>query len=294
MSDKSLSNPEGALDEIPIITEQRPPHELRYELDKGASSLLIRKEGATIRRLQVNGVDVLTTGTDLGDNAMEQQPLKIDATHTMLPAGPNEIGPQHGLSRYLDYEVGHSTKSSVSLRARDPLRNLGHTKELELQPDGLEVTDRVESLGADTIGISVGEHLYFSVAEKNLPGIRFIDEDGSDTTIRGHREDGSEFVGNYSDTLADISIGETVFDENFPGTQLIEIPGIGRIRLTARLSKSEDNMPVYLFMWHRPGANTVCFEPVAGFNVGSDGMHNDRIVLEPGESLELQSKIQLV
>ncbi|MBI1952139.1 hypothetical protein HYS42_00250, partial [Candidatus Saccharibacteria bacterium] len=112
--------------------------------------------------------------------------------------------------------------------------------------------------------------------------------------IRGHRDDGTEFTGSYGDTVADISVGRTVFYENFSGTQLIDIPGKGRVKLVARASKSGDSQPVLLFMWHRPGADTVCFEPVVGVKVNSDGMHNDGIVLEPGEILELNTEIQFV
>lgn len=294
MPKQTINGPKGALDKVPIGSEQRSYHDLRYELNKGTtSSLLVRKEGAIIRRLQVNGVDILATGTSLDSDAIEQ-PLKIDATHTMLPAGPNDVGPQHGPSRYLDYEIEHSTEGLVSLRAREPLRNLGHMKKFELQPDGLEITDTVENLGPVNIGLSIGEHLYFSVAEENLANIRFVKEDGNDTVITGHRDDGSYFTGNYSQALADFSGGRTIFDESFTGTQLIEIPRIGRIRLSAQAMKEGSSLPAMLFMWHRPGADTVCFEPVSGITVSEDGLRNDGIALGSGENLELHTKIQLI
>lgn len=285
---------ENTFEQVPMGAERRTVNELRYETNGGASSLLVRQTGAAIRELRLGNVEVLTTGTELDPNGIEQ-PLKIDAAHTMLPVGPSELGPQHGVSRYSDYEVEHSTEKSVSLRSWDRLRNLGHFKDIDLDDDLVIITDTIENLALTDTQISAGEHLYFKVPEAELERIRLVEEDGSDAVIRGHNEDGSIFEGTYADMVGKIREGDTVYGENFTGSQLIEIPGVGQVRLLAEAAKSSgDSLQVDFHIWHRPGSNTVCFEPVVGFSVDEEGDHNDGIKLGPDENLQLRSEIQLL
>ena len=285
---------ENTYEQVPMGAERRTTNELRYETNDGESSLVVRQTGATIRELRLGNVEVLTTGTALDPHDIEQ-PLKIDAAHTMLPVGPSDLGPQHGVSRYSEYEVEHSTTTSVTLRNWDRLRNFGHTKEVGLFDDSAVITDTIENLALESTQTSAGEHLYFKVPEAELEGIRLVEEDGNDTVIRGHNEDGSIFEGTYADIVKKIQQGDTVYGENFSGSQLIEIPGVGQVRLLAEAAKSSgDDVRVDFHIWHRPGSDTVCFEPVVGFNVDEDGDHNDGIRLGPDESLQLRSEIQLV
>jgi galactose mutarotase-like enzyme len=275
-----------------ISKEWRSQTELHFS--KGEDSLLVRQTGAMIRQLKLSSVEILTTGTRIDPDKAEQ-PMKIDAAHTMLPVGPSELGTQHGPSRYLDYEVVESSDSTVRLHAVDPLRNLGHTKTIELLGGSAVVTDEVENLNDTEMGISVGEHFYFKVAEQDLAGIELADEDGGTTRLQGHDIEGGEFDGGYAEALEVIRDGGTVHVESYDGSQLIDIPGIGRIKLIAQAETSSgEAINVDLHVWHRPGSDTVAFEPAAGFRDDDEGPHNDGIKLAPGETVQLRSEIRLV
>lgn len=274
-----------------IAKEWRVQNDLSFA--KGNDSLLVRQTGAIIRVLKLGNVEVLTTGTKLDPDKAEQ-PMKIDAAHTMLPVGPSKLGTQHGASRYIDYEVVSSTDSSVVLHAVDPLRNLGHTKTIELRGGSAVIVDDVENLNASEVAISLGEHFYFKAAEKDLAKVRMVEADGSATRLHGHTIEGLGFDGEYKDALEVIRDGGTVHAESYSGSQMIEIPGMGRIKLVAQSKNSRGQaIQVDLHVWHRPGSDTVAFEPVAGFRDDDAGPHNDGIKLMAGESVQLRSEIWL-
>lgn len=283
------------------VENERVPHGLRVELTSGDDAMVVRQIGATILGLRLNGIDVLTTGTDLTPDEPDER-IKIDATHTMLPAGPNDQGPiqgpQHGPSRYLEYGVDQPDEASAFFRAHVPMWDLDHSTAFRVGGGTAEIVDTAANVTDAETGLSIGKHLYLKVAEEDLPNIRFVETDGSDTRLAGHKQSGKAgepFEGDFTDIVDHISQGKTVFHERFTGSQLIEITGIGRLRLSANaLGPDGQAVPVMLWLWHRPGSDTVCFEPVAGFRVDESGFYNTEIPVSPGGSIQLKTKLELV
>ncbi len=260
--------------------------------EEGATSLLIRPEGAMILGLSVNGKTILTS-PDLGTDF--QQPVKIDATHTMLPAGMAEFGPQHGASRYLKYETDHAIHSEAQLSARDGLHELGHTKTFQVLPNGLQIIDDVVKLGEETEGLSLGEHFYFKVDQQQIPEIEMLDSSGVATDITVRRKDGSTQTGTIRDLWPELSEGNSFFYEGFDGSQLLRLPTGDILKIEAHAESPDGAIPVQMLIWHRPGTDTVCFEPLAGRTLDSDGnLKNSSIVLQPHQTMQLTSQVTIV
>jgi galactose mutarotase-like enzyme len=212
----------------------------------------------------------------------------------MLPAGGNEVGPQHGASRYLDYTIESSVANAVELRAQDSLRDLEHVKRFAIQPDGLTITDKVLNTGDQKLGISVGEHFYFAAKEAELSGIKLLDEAGAEQAITARKLDGTDKTGPFSDLLPELNEGRAVYFDGFTGSQNISIPGVGVIALSADAIAGGQQQSVGLLIWRRPGSDTICFEPVSGFSIDTEGKtKNDGIELNFGASVELSSRVRL-
>lgn len=289
--------------------------------------LKVRTEGAIIRDLRVDGTQILAssdTSVHLSEVKTRKefafednpQPLKIDGTITTLPYGPTDGGPQHGLSRILTYEsIPRSSANSLNLMARDPVMDLNHFKEFVVEPDGLSVVDEVVNTSDHETNLSIGEHYYFAVDKEKLADVKFLDETGAEQSIRvrkelGEDDDheaiyGEEETGTLSSFLDDLKDGKTLYLEGFTGTQVISIPGIGEITLTAEAvtNLSAGNMAddangqtqsVALLIWHRPGTDTICFEPVAGVTINSEGREvTDGLTIPAGKLASFTSRVKL-
>lgn len=274
--------------------DKRPYSGLRLEIagEKGPTNLVLRREGASILQLSVDGKTILTS-PDLGDGF--EQPVKIDATHTMLPAGMAEVGPQHGASRYLKYETDYSVNSEAQLSARDGLRELGHTKTFKVLPDGLRVIDDVIKLGEDSIGLSLGEHYYFKVDEQRIPEIEMLDSSGQATEITVRKKDGSTQTGTIRDLWPELSEGNSFFYEEYSGSQLLRLPTGEILKIEAYAESPEGTVPVQMLIWHRPNTDTVCFEPLVGRTLDSEGkLENNAVVLQSHQSMKLISQVTIV
>ncbi len=273
--------------------EKRVANHIKLERpgSSGPASLRIRTEGALIAELWVAERRVLTSPA--GDDF--EQPVKTDATITMLPVGPSAVGPQHGASRYLDYGIEHSAGHSVKLAAKDTLRGVGHLKTITLESTGLTVTDEVVSnSNHGETGLSLGEHFYFAVEEIDMAGVKFLDGAGAEQLITARKLDGAEQTGILAGFLPELKAGRSIYLDRFNGSQIISIPGLGEVTLQARAMSESQEHTVGLLIWHRPGSNSMCFEPVTGFMVGDEGrLHNDGIVLAPGELVTLVSRVQV-
>jgi galactose mutarotase-like enzyme len=264
--------------------------------DDGPVQLQVRTEGAIIRDFRIGEKRILsstdTADPETGDDFL--QPVKTDATITMLPAGGNEVGPQHGASRYLDYTIESSVANAVELRAQDSLRELEHVKKFAIQPDGLTITDKVLNTGDNEMGISVGEHFYFAAPEADLSGIKLLDETGVEQSITVRKLDGTDETGPFSAFLPELNKGRAVYFGGFSGSQIISIPGLGEIALSADAIAEGKQQSVGLLIWHRPGSNSICFEPVSGFSIDTDGKtKNGGIQLDSGALAKLSSRVSL-
>lgn len=260
--------------------------------DSGQASLIFRHEGASILDLTVGGRQILTSPSSSDDF---EQPVKIDATHTMLPAGKSNFGPQHGPSRYLDYGINTQLGSSAQLSARDNLRGLGHTKSFELLPNGLQIIDDVANLNNVAEALSVGEHFYFSIEEQDIPEIIILDKIGEPTEITVGTKDGTSQTGTIKDLWPELQKGESFLYDGYSGSQQLRLPGNKVISIDAFAQNMGESVPVQMLIWHRPDTNTVCFEPVAGFTRDENGIRkNDAIILNPHEDLQLISRVTVI
>ncbi len=232
---------QGGQSEPTLITEKRTAREVRLELRglEGPVGLRVRTEGALIRDLTIAGTRVLTSPDtrDLETDDDFLQPLKMDGTITMLPVGSSEVGPRHGLSRYLSYTIEQSGSRSLTLAAHDRLLRVDHLKTFDLTECGLMTVDRVVNRGDSPIGLSLGEHFYFAVAESDLAGIQFLDPDYREfeRSITVRFSDGTNHTAPPSAFLSELSAGRTLYWDvsEFNNFQKILIPNLGVIELGA-------------------------------------------------------------
>ncbi len=258
-------------------------------------ALQVQTEGALIEDLRVGDTQVLTSvdvkDPETGDDFL--RPLKRDGTITVLPYGPSPAGPQHGPSRYNQYNIASSAANRLELTARDP-QGYGHLKTLVAEADGATITDEVVNLSGNEARMSVGEHFYFPVQEAELAQVKFLNESGEETSFATGVEDKGNAHGKLSDFLDELMDGKTLHIEGFTGSQSISIPGLGVIELGADAQVEGQKQAVSLLIWHRPGTNTICFEPVAGVAMDSEGREqSDGVALGAGETVTLTSRVRL-
>lgn len=281
-------------------------------LNPGDGSFLrIRRDSASIKDYFSRFTRILTSkpdqqasepeGLDLNNwerrpyNNLEQ-PISDDKSHSMFLVGESDLGPKHGVSRYIDYQVESSSPNSITVSAVDSLRNLGHLKTFETSETELTITDELINLSDEEQGLSLGEHLYFACNEALIPGIRFIHPvDGAGQTIKAIDKKGKTFIGTMAALWPRLQVSESLQAE-FNGSQIIDF-GDGRVVKIEAWAESEQDgakvsAPVELLIWHRKETDTICFEPICGRKVSTDGSSNNQMVnVKPGETFKLVVKI---
>ena len=253
--------------------------------------LVVRRQGALIRELVVQGIPILT-----GAIGEWLEGWKVNGTITVCPAGPSRRKPQHGDSRLTDYVRAFGVRRALELRAFLPLRQLGHVKSFNLMENGLEVIDEIVNLGKGTRRLSLGEHFYLWLSGVDaLQGVRWLNLDGTDKVFTGVLANGTAVS---DSTLADFEPallrGETIFTDDFTGRVILFIPGVGWVSIEAKAYRDGMRMPVALWWWHREETNTLCCEPVAGIGFRRGRQRHDLITLRPGQTLRLVCRVALI
>lgn len=276
--------------------------------DDPAVTALVRPCGAYILGLQVDGVPLLTSPGRNPHRPDEQppaaapdEPVKMDAAHSMVPVGKTagQAVDRHGNSRYRTYDVdGDPAAGELVLTAHDDDYALTHTKTVSLLRDGLRVSDRLEQDADAESRLSIGEHFYIPVRQADISDIIVLNGGGNPTQLAAHQMDGAALTGTFQDMDPALQAGETfyfVLPES--GRCEFAFPD-GRVITVSAAVESSDGQAIStgLFIWHRPGSDTLCIEPLAGAHVAdSDGVQgaltNTGIRLLPGVTACLTSSI---
>lgn len=273
--------------------EQRPHKVVRIISPDGKSAAEIASQGAAINELHLAGSHVLTSAEV---DWLGLTPGKRDTSHSVLPFGPNGDQPQHGLSRYLDYEISTSVNGLVEMNARDRLLQIEHSQEVWLGDGEFVATDEIINFGDKHRELSFGKHYYFSVPGPDIPSVR-ISQPGNDIQVR--RPNGELLWGEFADFWPYIKEGEPLICEDFSGQLVVQSPE-NRFYLSADAITFEESSPVasellpmQLAIWHRPGEDTLCFEPLTGVKVGDDGeLFNNQVLVAPGCGISFHSSIE--
>lgn len=295
---------------IPNFVPRQDEILLTLSDDSAQARAFIRPVGAYITTLNVGGLPLLTSpgrnpyrpDEPLPDT-IAGEPVKMDAAHSMVPVGitKGQYVDRHGNSRYRPYQVyGEPASGEVVLDAHDDDYGLEHSKTYQLQADGLTVIDSLENTGDSEQHLSIGEHFYIPVQEADIRGITILDGSGNATSLELHQMDGEALTGSFADMDAGLQAGETFF-HMLPsgGSRSFAFPD-GRVVTVSAKVESSDGLSntAGLFIWHRPGSDTLCIEPLAGAIVADSDqtpglLTNTGIVLTPGVTVSLTSSISV-
>lgn len=207
---------------------------------------------------------------------------KLTASHPMSPVGPSEgIGGQHGFPRWADYHEfertdGEHGEKRVAFQAKRSDIGLGLSKAFEMNSSSITSTTTIHNYEASPAQTSLGEHLYFRLIDENSHGLR----------VNGLTLD--ELFGEGSE--ADImNGGKARYWASYGGKAIINFPAGHSILLDAAVSgTSQDTLG--LLVWHRPGTESICFEPIVGFDPERG---NQEATVEPFETVSLTTRLQL-
>lgn len=290
MGEKLLSNA-AFLQEITDNQEiERAPVHLT-EMEAGGAKVVIRERGCFIPTLELIesetgiAVPVLYSEDDL------EKP-KLSASHPMSPVGPYKgIGGQHGYPRWADYqklfqEEGLAGEHRTVLQAKRSDDGLSLARELVLDATSLQITNTIRSSVDTPTSTSFGEHFYFRLTDETSKGLRF---DGAPL---------DDFL-QESGVLSRIMEGNSYFWSGFDGEVVIEFPDGKQVRLTAEAmldtEKGKETLShkVGMLLWHRPGSESICFEPVVGFTE-ADGREGGTCEIPRYGGMQFTTTIELV
>jgi galactose mutarotase-like enzyme len=242
------------------------PELTETELANGPAYLRLRHRGLFVTACRLGSlslgrpVDVLYTDPDL-------RASKLMASHIMSPVGPNEgIGKQHGFPRWADYhrfaqDDGSEGERQVSFQAKRPDDGLGISKSFELMPTMLVSETTVFNPGSQPAATSLGEHYYFALQDEQLEGV----------TVNSLPLDYLLGPGAEGAILA----GKPLFWQSFEGRARLDFPAGHTVQLEAETLAAEQDADGHrysldaqlgMLVWHRPGTESICFEPTAGFD----------------------------
>lgn len=259
---------------------ERAPEE-GSALVNGSSTLRVRLRGCFITSCELESQQLGRNIEVLYSDPRLSVP-KLTASHVMTPVGPSEgIGGQHGFPRWADYHEfsrtdGPNREKRVAFQAKRSDDGLALSKGFELTPSSLLSHTTIQNSNSDPEYTSIGEHFYFSLAGEQSEGLKV---DGK--TLDELLGDGAE---------QNIMAGEPLFWQSFDGTTVIDFPAGYSIKLAAEVS-AETNVELGMLVWHRPGSQSIYFEPTAGF--GTEG-RNRGIALGPYGSATLSTSIELL
>ncbi len=245
-----------------------------------SSSLDVRLRGGYITECQLTSP---TTGERLDVLYSEPnlQKPKITATHAMVPAGPYDgLGGQHGFPRWSDYHEFSiadrpNGEKQISLQAKRSDNGLSLVKMYGLTASTLTTRTTITSSEDKVEHTSMGEHLYFSLADERLDGLK----------VNGQSLD--ELVGVGSEDK--VKNDDTLYWA-FGGEATVDFPAGHSVKLSADFNGVTKH-PLAMWIWKRPGSPSICFEPVVGL---TDDDNNSGVELAPYANATLTTKIDLL
>lgn len=203
---------------------------------------------------------------------------KLTASHIMSPAGPSDgIGGQHGYARWADYhEFTQDNDQLTSFQAKRSDMGPGVSKFFELADEMLATSTTLTNYESTDVETSIGEHLYFALEDESTDGLliggQTIDQKFGEGTEKSIMEGNAFFWAEYSGSV-------TV---NFPAGRIVMISADTEPKLhTPKLG---------MLIWHKPGTESVCFEPTLGFVSGDQ---NTELTIPPHESVSLITYIDV-
>ncbi|WP_445997241.1 aldose 1-epimerase family protein [Okibacterium fritillariae] len=285
---------------------------LTRQASAGTVSAVITQVGAGIRRLSVNGIDIVPpydegvqrpygSGIVLvpwpnrirdGKYDLEGEEMQLDLTE------PDKQNAIHGLLRFTAYDVAEQTDDSVTLSATVYPQHgypflLDTSVRYRLVDAGLEVTHTIENVGTGTAPTGIGTHPYvtigdvdpddltvtlncetrFTVDERLLPTGE-VPVEGTEYDLRGGRRLGG--------LVLDDGFGQAIFENGV--TEHTVAADDGRVVTVW----GDENFPYWQVFTTKkyPGQSTaVAIEPMTAptdaFNSGRDVRY-----LAPGETFQ--------
>lgn len=204
---------------------------------------------------------------------------KLPASHPMMPVSKSKgPGGQHGFPRWADYHKfelsDNEGEKIVSFQAKRSDQGPGLTKVFKLSESRLRTRTIATNYQAETVHTSLGEHLYFSLPDENTDGL----------LVNGKTLD--ELLGENAE--CDVMSGGSKLYEAFDGTVEIYFPSGYKVKLAAQVSQPGK---LGLIVWHRPGSESICFEPTFGFDKETG---NEGLAIKPWQEVELTTTIELI
>ncbi len=265
--------------------------EAQVELRVGNSRLALRKRGSFITDCTLRDPE---TGAARAILYCEENRLKpkLTASHPMSPVGAyKDIGGQHGFPRWAEYHEfrlpdGPHGERRTSLQAMRSDRGLSIARAFELTPSALTIISSIRNSSQESASTSLGEHLYFVLPNEETAGLQ----------VNG---------GSIDDLLTtpgaidQIMQGESYFWPGFAGESLVTFPDGRRVELSAAaiLEGREDESlhdQLGLLFWHRPGTESICFEPTWGFSYPDRVVSNSELTVPGWSGASLATTIKLV
>lgn len=260
----------------------------QIELNQTAESVSPETFGLTVTggKLEIRGRGGFITGLELTSPTTDdvvpilyagedRTVAKLSASHAMMPAGPYDgIGGQHGYPRWADYEFTPSGEGAGLLVAEGDADVLGYEKHVGLTSSTFTSRSVTHNNGSEPEQTSLGEHYYFTLEDGIFDGLlldgRTLDEVFGEGALANLKEWGVLVLDDFREAA-------------------ITFPAGHSIRLSAGF-EGDTSIPVGLWVWHRQGTPSVCFEPV----VGVKDTDNQGITIAPGQQAALDTNIELL
>lgn len=246
--------------------------------------------GCTLANERGDHEAVLSTASSVRDYTAP----KLGATHPMAPVGPYDgPGGQHGPLRWLPYITAYqqaSDESKVTLMPTGPRGPFDIVRTVWLARTSIGVATSLENRTGDSAKTSIGEHAYFAMpVTPSSPDTLLINGVPLDDPLIGGKNAFTSLMG-----------GQAIYWRNFGGQAKVQFPDGKRVDIEATLvrdgSGPRDLIPDML-IWHRPGTDTVCFEPIGGCVPGETREQpiedNRALSLRPGQAVELATTVTL-
>jgi hypothetical protein len=229
-----------------------------------ASSVNVRLRGAFITDCELTSP---TTGlrTDVLYAESNLEKPKLTATHPMVPAGPYK---------------GPNGEKQVAVQAKRSDNGLSLVKAFELTANSLTTHTTIRSSEDTAEETSMGEHIYFTLADENFEGLE----------VNGQSLD--ELLGEGSQQT--VENGVAIYWD-FGGEATINFPAGHSVKISADF-EGDTKHPLAMWIWKRPGSQSICFEPIVGI-VGVANFDDDDtsgVKVPPYGSATLSTRIVLL
>lgn len=313
MFKNSIESRQAAFADGQLMTEDDPLlHD--YFTGAGEANLEIRNRGNYITIAELfspsmgQTIEVLYSDLSIVNNDRFQRDKVYrsqrlsSGTHSMVPAGKYEgIGKQHGFPRWCDYallfdEITEDGEIHAAFQAKRSDDGLSLARSYILNESSLEITttiqnqhivDRPEKSDKLKEETSMGDHYYFVLKDEDTGSLRV---DGKSINELGVKILDAENEDSYSSPEEALLDSKTLFWDFPDGKAEISFPGGYKINLSA-FFEGDSEQPIGLWIWKRPGTESICFEPVVGVD---ENLNNDGIRIEPGDTATLSTKIEIL